>query len=139
MLTDRLISEVVQNQRPPILCEDRTVAKARRQMHERRVGAVTVTGADGNLLGIFTGRNAVRTLAQGGATEGPIEAVVTRSPDTIAPGRPAIDALRLMQDGGFRHLPVVDGEQAVSVVSWGNFRTSKHDRLGIEINLWERI
>lgn len=108
-MTDRLMSEMVRNQRPLTLREDATIAEACRQMHERRVGAVMVTNADGNLLGIFTGRDAVRILAQGCAADGRVDAAMTRSPDTMPPGRPAIDALRLMQDGGFRHLPVVDG------------------------------
>ncbi len=133
-MSDRLMSEMVRNQRPLNLREDATIAEACRQMHERRAGAVMVTNADGHLLGIFTGRDAVRILAQDCAADGPLEAAMTRSPATMPPGQPAIDALRLMQDGGFRHLPVVDG-----VVSWGDFRTSEHDRLDTKINLWERI
>ena len=138
-MTDRLMSEMVRNQRPVTLGADATITEACRQMHERRAGAVMVTGADGRLLGIFTGRDAVRVLAQGGAADGPLDAAMTRAPDNVPPGRPAIEALRLMQDGGFRHLPVVDGGKLVGVVSWGDFRPSEHDRLDTETKLWERI
>jgi CBS domain-containing protein len=108
-------------------------------MDERRVGAVLVTDADDHLVGIFTGRDAVRMLAQRRAAESPLGTVMTRSPDTLPPGRTAMDALRLMQDSGFRHVPVVDRGRAVGVMSWGDFRPSEHDRLDIETTYWERI
>jgi CBS domain-containing protein len=138
-MTDWLTSEMVRNQRLLTLREDATVAEACRQLHDRRVGAVMVTNADGHLLGIFTGRDAVRIMAQECTVDGRLEAAMTHSPGTMPPGRPAVDALRLMQDGGFRHLPVVDGGQLVDVVFWGDFRPSEHDRLDVENNLLGRI
>ena len=138
-MPQRLMSEMVRHQRPMTVRPEATVAEACRQMGERRVGAVLVTDADNHLLGIFTGRDAVRILSQGHAATVPIEAVMTRAPDVMPPGSTAIEAMRLMQDGGFRHIPVVDQGQLVGVVSWGDFRTSEHDRLDTETNIWERI
>ena len=138
-MSTRTMSEMVRNQRPLTLRPDATVAEACRQMRERRVGAVLVTDVGGHLLGIFTGRDAVRILAQEHAATEPIEAVMTRSPNAMSSGGTAIDALRLMQDGGYRHVPVVDRGQVTGVVSWGDFRNSEHDRLDTETNFWERI
>ncbi len=138
-MTDRLISEMVRNQRPLTLHTDATVAQVCGQMDERRVGAVLVTDADDHLVGIVTGRDALQMLAHRRATESPHGTVMTRSPDTMPPGRMAMDALRLMQDGGFRHVPVVDRGCVVGVMSWGDLRPSEHDRLAIETNFWERI
>lgn len=135
----RQMSEMVRHQRAMTVRPDATIAEACRQMGERRVGAVLVTDADNHLLGIFTGRDAVRMLAQGRAAADPIEAVMTRAPDVMPPGCTAIEAMRLMQDGGFRHVPVVDHGVAIGVVSWGDFRTSEHDRLDTETGLWERM
>ena len=135
----RLMSEMICHQRPMTVRPDATIAEACRQMSERRVGAALVTDADNHLLGIFTGRDAVRMLAQGSAAADPIETVMTRAPDVMPPGRTAIEAMRLMQDGGFRHVPVVDRGVVVGVVSWGDFRISEHDRLDTETGLWERI
>lgn len=135
----RQMSEMVRHQRPMTVRPDATIAEACRQMGERRVGAVLVTDADDHLLGIFTGRDAVRMLAQGRAAADRIETVMTRTPDVMPSGRTAIEAMRLMQDGGFRHVPVVDGEVVVGVISWGDFRISEHDRLDTETGLWERI
>ena len=137
-MINRPTSELVRNQRPLTLHTDATVAEACRHMDERCVGAVLVTDAAGHLVGIFTGRDAVRVLAQRCAADSPLEAAMTRSPETMPPDRMAMDALRLMQDGGFRHVPVVDGERVVGVVSWGDFRAAEHDRLEVETGYWER-
>jgi CBS domain-containing protein len=62
-----------------------------------------------SLVGIFTGRDAVRLLAQGKDADAvPLRRVMTRSPATLPPRHTAIDAMRVMRDGGFRHIPVVD-------------------------------
>ena len=95
-MIDRLMSEMVRNQRPLTLPTDATVAEACRHMDERRVGAVLVTDADERLVGIFTGRDAMRTLARRHPADSPLGAVMTRSPDSMPPGRTAMDALRLM-------------------------------------------
>ena len=110
-------------------------------MRERRVGAVLVAGNEQRLLGIFTGRDAVcRALAEGKAPDvTALEEVMTHKPDTIPPGTTAIEALRLMQDGGYRHLPVIDGGRIVGIVSRGDFRGVELDRLDEETGIWERI
>ena len=138
-MTDRPMSEMIRNRLPLTVEVGTTVAETCRRMHERQVSAALVTDADGALLGIFTGRDSVRMLARGGAADGPIEAAMTRSPDTMPPGCKAMDALRLMQDGGYRHVPVVSNGIVVGVVSWGDFRTTELDQLGCESSFWERI
>jgi CBS domain-containing protein len=118
-----------------------SVKEAAECMRDRRVGAVLVTEGDCRLVGIFTGRDAVcRVLAEGrDPAETTLAEVMTPSPDTIPPGRHAIEALRLMQDARFRHLPIVDGERVVGIVSRGDFRGAEMDRLDEETGLWERI
>jgi len=44
-----------------------------------------------------------------------------------------------MQDGGFRHVPVVDGERVVGIVSWTDFRGPEYVRLQDETRLWETM
>lgn len=110
-------------------------------MRERRVGAVLVTEADRRLVGIFTGRDAVhRVLAEGkSAADTTLEEVMTREPDTISPGKVAIEALRLMEDCRCRHLPIIDDGKVVGIVSRFDFTGIELDRLDEEIGLWERI
>ena len=109
-------------------------------MWERRVGAVLVTDSRRFLTGIFTGRDAVRTLAEGrSAASTPLALVMTPEPQTIGPKATAIDALRAMNDGGFRHMPIVDDGHIVGIVSRGDFQGLELDRLEEETSLWEKI
>ena len=46
---------------------------------------------------------------------------MTQNPDTVDPATLAIDALRMMQDGHYRHLPVLEGQRVVGIVSRRDF------------------
>jgi CBS domain-containing protein len=93
-----------------------TVAEAATTMAERRVGSALVL--DGGLVGIFTERDIVRALSQDFDAPGhPVENWMTRNPTTIAPDAPVQEALDMMLAAGFRHLPVVDGDDILGVVS----------------------
>ena len=140
-MTLRRMSEIVKHQNPLTLPTSTTVKQACEHMRDRCVGAVLVTDNDRHLLGIFTGRDAVcRVLAEGKvSTKVTLGEVMTREPTAMPPGKNAIDALRLMQEGGFRHVPVVDNGMVVGVVSKGDFRGVEQDRLDEETGIWERI
>lgn len=94
------------------------VSAAAREMAERRIGAVLVV-EDGELQGIFTERDAlVRVLARGCDPEATLLGeVMTRDPDTIGPDDSVVHALSVMNERGYRHLPVVSGERIVGIVS----------------------
>lgn len=109
-------------------------------MWERRVGSVLVVDAQERLIGIFTGRDAVRTLAEGKDARQTILAhAMTSDPVTIAPHCHAIDALRQMSNRGFRHLPVVECGKIWGVVSRGDFKGMEIDRLDEDNHLSECI
>ena len=97
----RTMLEIVRNRDPATLPPSATVRDACRCMRDRRIGAVLVTESDYRLLGIFTGRDAVhRVLAEGkSSARTKLAEVMTRDPDTMPPGRTAIEALRLMEGG----------------------------------------
>jgi len=135
------MSDIVRNQDPVTLPASATVRKACQSMRDRRVGAVLVTEADRRLVGIFTGRDAVhRVLADGrSAATTKLAEVMTRDPDTMPPGKTAIEALRLMEDARYRHLPIVENGKVVGVVSRFDFSGIELDRLDEETGLWERI
>jgi CBS domain-containing protein len=137
----RDMSEIIRDQTPLTYSPRTTVKHACQGMRQRRVGAVLVIDAEHRLLGIFTGRDAVgRVLAEGkDATKTLLSEVMTRVPATMGPRGSAIDALRLMHDGGFRHVPVVADGKVVGIVSHGDFRGLETARLDEETGLWERI
>lgn len=110
-------------------------------MSDRHVGAVLVTEKHGRLVGIFTGRDAVhRVLAAGkSAAKTRLRDVMTATPTTMSPDKTVIDALRLMWDGGFRHVPVTEDDKLVGVVSRGDFKGLEQSRLEDERELWERL
>ncbi|HEX6262810.1 MAG TPA: CBS domain-containing protein [Actinomycetota bacterium] len=94
-----------------------TVAEAATMMGERRVGSALVM-EDDRLLGIFTERDIVRALGQDfGAAERPVSEWMTPEPTTVDPETPAVEALKTMLDGGFRHLPVSEGDRVLGIVS----------------------
>src|SRR5919106_4494345 len=94
-----------------------TVPEAATMMGERRVGSALVMEGDA-LLGIFTERDIVKALGEHfDAAKPQVAEWMTRNPTTVPPGAPARDALKTMLDGGFRHLPVMDGEKVIGVVS----------------------
>jgi CBS domain-containing protein len=141
VMITRHASDIVSHQNPLILPPTATVQQACRGMRDREVGAVLVTEGDRRLVGIFTGRDAVgRVLAEGrDAAATALSEVMTRSPDAIPPGKTAIEALRLMQDAGYRHLPVVAAGKVIGVISRSDFRGLENARLDDETGLWERI
>jgi CBS domain-containing protein len=137
----RKLSDVIFQQRPLVMNETATVKDACIAMRDSQAGSVLVTGDAGRLVGIFTGRDAVcRVLAEGRpAAATPLGEVMTRNPMTLKPEETAIDALRLMWDGGFRHVPLVSNGKVLGVVSRGDFKGVEYGRHEDERDLWEHM
>ena len=94
-----------------------TLAEATTMMGEQRVGSALVM-EDDRLAGILTERDIVRAMST--AHDAPARPVVewmTKRPTTTSPDTPVREALRIMVDGGFRHLPVTDDDKVVGVLS----------------------
>ncbi len=137
----RKLHDIVFDQKPLTLPPTATVKEACQAMRDRRAGSVLVTEADGALVGIFTGRDAVcRVLAVGAdAAATRLLDVMTANPATMSPHHTAIDALRLMWDQGFRHVPLLKAGKVLGVVSRGDFQGYEHSRHEQERDLWENM
>ena len=100
---------------------DMVVSEAARRMAAKNTGAVLVV-ENALLVGIFTERDAVfRVLANGlDANTTPLRAVMTSDPATLGPGTSYGHALLLMHEKGFRHVPVVEGDHVLGMVSARN-------------------
>lgn len=94
-----------------------TVGEAVALMAQHRVGSVLVMDGE-KLLGIFTERDTVRALSLShDAPRHQITSWMTADPKTVGPDTDADEALHLMLDNGFRHLPVMADGKVVGVVS----------------------
>src|SRR3954465_10210689 len=110
-LTRNLRADTVSRLRPspPWSIESsRPVAEAVQLMRWQKVGCLLVTRA-GRLAGIFTERDLLaRVLAPGLSLESPISACMTSDPVTITLKDVVRTAIKRMEKGGYRHLPVID-------------------------------
>ncbi|HZY83704.1 MAG TPA: CBS domain-containing protein [Gemmataceae bacterium] len=96
---------------------DQSVAEAVALMRHHCVGCLLVCRED-RLLGIFTERDLMRhVLAPGRSLLLPVSACMSSNPVAVSPTAPIGHAVRLMVDGGYRHLPVVDDGRPVGVLS----------------------
>ena len=97
------------------------VVEALRQMRDNRVRSVLVMDDD-VLVGIVTqGDCAIKVLLPGlDAKQTPVSQVMTANPVTVKPGDQVEDCMTLMAARGFRHLPVLDGNKVVGLISIGD-------------------
>lgn len=95
-----------------------TVRAAAQAMAQNDLGAVLVMQAD-RLLGILTERDiAVRVIAEGlDPATTTLDAVMTADPVTAPISERQDGLMSRMVDGGFRHVPLVDGSRVMGVVS----------------------
>jgi CBS domain-containing protein len=137
----RKLSDVILEQHPLTMNETASVMAACERMRDTQAGSVLVTGDNGRLVGIFTGRDAVcRVVAAGrDAATTRLADVMTAKPATMSPEQTAIDAMRLMWDGGFRHVPLVRNGRILGVVSRGDFKGVEYSRHEDERDLWEHM
>jgi CBS domain-containing protein len=86
------------------------------RMVAKDVGAVLVLER-GRLVGILTERDILRAVAAGITDETLVSDWMTRDPETMEPDGTRRQAAGLMIHGGFRHMPIVDGDEVVGMLS----------------------
>lgn len=102
---------------PPQLVDAMTpVADAIRRMHEQELDCLLVM-ADDRLVGIFTDRDAVLKAAGRDLATYDVRDLMTRDPVVLRAGDTIAVAIHKMAVGGFRHVPIIDGERPLGVVS----------------------
>ena len=136
----KIIPDVLHDPKVVHLGGEATARQAARVMRDHHVGTVLVMES-GVLKGILTVADMTyRIVAEGRDPDATLlSEVMTPDPDTIGPAATAIEALRMMRDGGYRHLPVVEGGTVLGVVSRRDFHGQDKARLEEEIALWEHM
>jgi CBS domain-containing protein len=99
-----------------------TLHEAVVQLKEKRIGALIVKDAAGKLQGILSERDIVRRLAEtpGQTLSQKVEDIMTRDVKTCSPEDQLIAVLQTMTKGKFRHMPVVNGDIVVGIVTIGD-------------------
>jgi CBS domain-containing protein len=137
----RKLADIGFNRQPLTMPPDARVRDACGAMHDAHTDSVLVVDPRGRLLGIFTDRDAVCRViaARKDADTTTLDEVMTAAPDTLTPDTSAIEALRMMWDGGYRHIPIVDCGRLLGVVSRADFKAADRNRLEEERDLWEHM
>ena len=106
------------------------VADVVRLLAERRIGAAPVVDG-GRVVGVFSERDVIRGLAEDGAStlDRAAGEVMTSPAVTVASDDSVIAALALMTRRRIRHLPVLDGEAMVGLVSIGDLVKYRIERI----------
>jgi CBS domain-containing protein len=106
------------NPNPPYQVRpSQTVAEAVALMRQEDVGCLLVC-EEGRVVGIFTERDLMRrVLAHGKPLSLPVSECMTADPVTVQSKEPIGLAVRRMEEGGYRHLPVVDNGKPVGLLS----------------------
>jgi CBS domain-containing protein len=92
------------------------LGEAAKRMVARGVGAVLVMEGE-KLEGILTERDLMRAVAGGYSEEARVSDWMTRHPETVDADDATGHAASLMIHGGFRHLPVIQGDRVVGIIS----------------------
>ena len=100
---------------------DAKLSVAVKTLAERRIGAVLVI-QDQHMEGILSERDIVRVLGERGASvlDEPVSVVMTRKVVTCKETDTISAIMEMMTAGKFRHLPVVDGERVIGLISIGD-------------------
>lgn len=94
-----------------------TIGEAAAKMVEAGRGAAAVSDF-GRLIGILTDRDVLRSVAaRTHSSEERVRTWMTADPITATTETTADEAAKIMLDNGFRHLPIVDGERAIGIIS----------------------
>ena len=94
---------------------DTSVQDTVERMRLTRQNCALIIGKGTQIVGILTDRDVLkRVVTQPDSWEQPVETVMTRSPDTISPNASAGDALRMMDEGHYRNVPVVNAKGVIA-------------------------
>jgi CBS domain-containing protein len=94
-----------------------TLGEVAAKMVERNVGSVVVFDF-GRLIGVLTERDIMRAVAaRTHSSDARVREWMTADPVTATAGTSIEDAAKTMFDNGFRHLPVVEDDRAIGIVS----------------------
>lgn len=117
---------------------DASVYDALLLLAEKNIGALLVL-QEGELVGIISERDYARKVALRGkaSVETPVREIMTEDVVTVSPQSTVEEAMALMTDKRIRHLPVVEEDKLVGVISIGDLVKSIIAKQEVMINQLE--
>lgn len=129
------IASILQNKGSEVLTIDAQapVREAVALLADRKIGALPVL-RDGQVAGIMSERDIIYNLRSDGAAilDWPVERIMTAPAISVERAHDILAALSLMTVRRIRHLPVVEGEQLIGLVSIGDLVKFRMDRIEAE-------
>ncbi|TGN17624.1 CBS domain-containing protein [Leptospira idonii] len=116
--------------------EDRSVLEATKLMVDSKVGSVIVT-FQGKLAGIFTERDLMRVVAKDhlALANVKLKDVMTSQLTVAGPNDEIDDILKTMISKRFRHMPVLDEEKIIGLISIGDAVKTKLNKTEAEMHI----
>ena len=117
-MAQKIVPDVIGEQNVLTMTPEAGAREAAKIMASKRISAVLVV-QNNRLTGIVTERDLAKKVIAGGLDPETtkLSEIMTANPDTLSPDDSPINALELMSTRGYRHLPVVNGDDLVGMVS----------------------
>ena len=117
-MAQKIVPDVIGEQNVLTMTPEAGAREAAKIMASKRISAVLVV-QNNRLTGIVTERDLAKKVIAGGLDPETtkLSEIMTKNPDTLSPDDSPINALELMSTRGYRHLPVVNGDDLVGMVS----------------------
>lgn len=131
------IKDVIRDREPYFVRVDVTALEAAEYMARRKIGGVCVLDGDGCLLGLVTERDLLNRIVipQRDPAAVPLKDVMSELLAVIETGDTPHEALERMERTGRRHLPVVEGERWVGMLSMRDLLRVELSEQGDELKL----
>jgi CBS domain-containing protein len=113
------------------ISQARSIADAIALLKERKIGALVVTSTKSPLVGMFSERDVVRALALSGekALTQKVSDFMSRDVITCTTSTDVNELMKTMTERRFRHIPVVENEHLIGLVSIGDVVKARLDEL----------
>lgn len=111
------------------------VLDAIKSMHEGKVGSLLIQSDDGKLTGILTERDILRfcSTRSDELESAEVGEIMTRDPISAPPDCSNEEAMTLMTERRFRHLPIVENGKIIGMVSIGDLVKSRLNDVTVEV------
>lgn len=139
------VGEIIRTKGSEVLTTlpEASIVEIARMMSDRRVGLVVVCSEGGRVLGVISERDIVRAVAmnQDNLSMLAVEDLYTRDVLTCMPSDDARETMRIMHEGRFRHMPVVEHGNLKGLISVGDILEYLKEQSELHSNseAWEEL